>query len=254
MGTPIVLWNDQTKEHCDDAGISIRKTVIRPPGLKRFPYELKSSATRHAPRSSPAKRGVPPLSYFCIMSLIEVPEQLHILGDARLQLREETGRKMLLRMLLPHWKTPHFSLLNIDPRLWATLVQVYTNIPSILTSYPVDLSDPYLPLLQQIPSTPNFTLITILDLQRSKRLTNHNIAALKPLTSLCSLDISFTSISDYAIKVLSRTLTFDGDGEPKGPWGLRILKLRGCVSVSKSVVDILDKFPLLCLVGTFEWS
>lgn len=128
-------------------------------------------------------------------------------------------------------------------------MQIYSNTPSILETYPIDLSDPHLPLLQQIPSTSDFTLITILDLQHSKHLTDDNIIVLKSLYNLCALDISNTCISAYAIKVLSRALDFGEDGVPKGPWGLRVLKMQECWSVSSSIMDYLISFPLLCVVG-----
>lgn len=245
MSTPIILWNNKVKEECDDAGISIRKTVLAPPVPKRFPYESQT-----LPRK---KCGVPPLSYFCIIALKDVAEQLHVLGLARLHLRKETGRKKLLNLLLPGWNTPHFSFLHVDPRIWAAIVQIYSNIPSELAIYPIDLSDPHLPMLQQIPSTPDFTLISILDLQRSKQLTDDNIIVLNSLSNLSALDISDTRVSAYAIRVLSRALGFDGDGEPRGPWGLRILKMKDCYSVSSPIMDYLESFPLLCVVGKINY-
>ncbi|THH11855.1 hypothetical protein EW145_g403 [Phellinidium pouzarii] len=141
-------------------------------------------------------RRVPRLAYFCIKALSDFPEQVYLLGSSRLHFSKDSGGHNVLRSLFPTWKTPDFSLLDIDPRLWATLVQVYANPPSLLSSYPIQLSDPHLQLLQQIPSTPDFTLVTILNLQRCNELSDNTILNLKQLHNL-NLRDTRCSAKDY---------------------------------------------------------
>ncbi|KAH8117315.1 hypothetical protein DFH11DRAFT_1699960, partial [Phellopilus nigrolimitatus] len=240
MAAPIRLWRYKRIEETDDAGVTIIKSDLKfPPATVRPRYECQ---TQH-PRTLNC---VPKLAYFCIRSLLDSPDQLYYMGPARLRLSKDIADRVLLRALLPAWKTTEFSLLDVNPLLWATLVQIYENAPSLLSSYPIHLSDPHLPLLQQIPATQDFALITILDLQRCMQLTDDNIFELKVLHNLCALDVGGTKLSTHGVRRLSQLLLFDDKGGKRGPWALRILKMRGCASIDKDIYNYLLGFPLLC--------
>ncbi|KAI5122049.1 hypothetical protein M0805_006033 [Coniferiporia weirii] len=247
MEAPIVLWNPKSVHAYDDAGIAISKTVLRPSlkGRRPPPYEIYAQQPREL-------RRVPRLAFFCIRALAEYPEQVHLLGPSRLHFSKDAGGHGILRALFPTWKTPDFSLLDVDPRMWATLVQVYANPPSLLASYPIQLADQHLRLLQQIPSTPNFALVTVLDLQRCNKLTDDSITFLKPLHNLGALDVSNTALTAHGINMFSSTLVFDEFGEKKGPWELRILRMRACCGMKGEVIGYLHRFPLLCIVDLRE--
>ena len=161
------------------------------------------------------------------------------------------GTDRILNAVLPRWRSKRFNLLTVHPGLWATLVQVYKDSPDVLSTYPCRLSDPYVPLLAQIPSTPEFSLLTVLDLSRNTQLTDDNILSLKILHNLTALDVSYCqTITSRAILALSRTLTFNELGEKRGPWTLRILRMAGCGKVDGKIFECLLNFPLLCVVGS----
>lgn len=248
MAAPIILWNPKTKSYIesDDAGNKIVKTTLAPPIRAKPLYEAFD------PGQPKRLCYVPRLTSFCIRALSKYPEQLHQLGQTRLifQRKKKGGDNDVLRAVLPKWKSPDFSLLNVDPRLWATIIQVYRNPPELLSSYPLQLSDQYVPLLNQIPATPDFTLITILNLTGSIHLTDDTILSLKPLHNLGALDVSRCKhISARGIEKLSRTLVFDEIGEKRGPWALRVLRMRYCYAINKAIFNCLDAFPLLSCVG-----
>ncbi|KAG6832407.1 hypothetical protein H0H92_002675 [Tricholoma furcatifolium] len=94
----------------------------------------------------------------------------------------------------------------LDPPLCATLVQLYDNLPQQLHSLTLPLAHPHIPLLQAIPNTSLFSLITILDLPACPHLTDSSIIHLSALHSLVALDASATALSSYGIKVLAETL------------------------------------------------
>lgn len=150
-----------------------------------------------------------------------------------------------------HFDPQHARLLHdLDPLLWAALVQVYDGLPDHLRDLSLSLADPHLSRLQEIPHTPLFSLITLLDLPACPHLTDTSIVHLAPLHSLVALDASATSLSSYAIKVLAVTLLWVDDGpQRRGPWPLRILRLRFCDKIDDSVYSHLAKFPLLTVIG-----
>ncbi|KAL5529247.1 hypothetical protein ACEPAG_5232 [Sanghuangporus baumii] len=246
MAAPIVLWNPELSavRESDDAGNKIIRTTLPPPP------SFTPSYRAYDPTQSRNFTRVPRLTSFCIRVLSQYPEQLHQLGSIRLHFHpEKDGADSVLRSVLPEWKTPDFSLLNVDPRLWATVVQIYRNPPEALSSYPCHLSDPHVPLLNQIPCTPDFALLTVLNLAGSQNVTDDNILSLKILHNLTALDLSGSyNLSARGIVALSRTVAFNEVGEKRGPWMLRILRLRSCENVDKVIFNVLHFFPLLAVV------
>ncbi|KEP53633.1 hypothetical protein V565_027980 [Rhizoctonia solani 123E] len=99
-------------------------------------------------------------------------------------------------------------------------------------------------MLSTIPSTPTFSIITVLDLSNCDDLHDSNISQLKILTSLCVLDTSCTHLTDQAIRNLMSTLLLQ---EP-GPLRLQSWSLRNCVGVTNRSLESLGYFPMLCLL------
>lgn len=200
-----------------------------------------ADAGPYAPPTPPL--GVPSLVWFCVSALYRHPDQLHLLGGVRLNYRRELN---------------DIDLYNLDPRLWATLVQLYDRLPDKLSAYQLPLNDTHLPLLQEIPSTPSFSLLTILDLPACKDLDDATIINLKPLHSLVAFDASSTALSTDGIQRLTNTLLLrEPDDEHahlmyRGPWPLRILRLRNCAKVTNDVYPHLAKFPLLSIIGKYS--
>lgn len=254
MSKPINLWRPRPSLASDDAGTTIFKYTI-PQTITQPPY----GSTRDSAASSLLY--VPSLAYFCIQTLLPFPDQLHSLGPARLlyQPPESPEAYDILRALIPEYRTNeplHPS--QVDPRLWAILVQLYTHLPSTFRRYTLPLSDEHLPLLQRIPCTAEFALLTVLELPGCRELTDDTIVELRALHGLCALDASGTALSSWGIKRLSKTLVFSEDeddipastrGSRCGPWGLRILSLRNCMSIISDIFDCLGSFPLLSVVG-----
>ncbi|KAF4608457.1 hypothetical protein EYR40_000802 [Pleurotus pulmonarius] len=237
----ITLWTPSSTVSSDDAGISIKKTTL-PPVPRRFPYP-DPTTTRY--------KYVPSLSLLCILRVYTAPDQLHLLGGLRLNymVAEDRGSFDLLRALIPGFRPAEYTSTQLDPRLWATLIQIYDELPDCLRTYNIPLSDEHLPLLQYVQSTPTFTLITILNLAKCNLLTDANIISLKPLSTLAALDASYTSLSDYGVKSLAGTIVWSDDDQIyRGPSSLRVLKIRGCSKVTNNIYASLFKLPLLCLV------
>ena len=137
----------------------------------------------------------------------------------------------------------------MDPRFWVTVVQIYDNLPASMRTHSLPLLDSHVPLLQQIPSNPLFSLITVLDLPQCPQIEDKNIHSLARLHNLVALDISATTVSSSGIKILADTLQWvDGSTERRGPWLLRILRLRNCFRVNTSIDPHLLKFPLLSVL------
>ncbi|TFK42591.1 hypothetical protein BDQ12DRAFT_283456 [Crucibulum laeve] len=231
----MVLFHSKSVQATDDAGITVLKSV-HPPPYTPGPY---------ASAPAPIVHGVPSLSWICIQKLYHYPDQVDL---TNLQIR--LNYRSYLRfdsILIPDYP-------NIDPRLWATLVQVYDALPDKLESFPIPLDDVHLPLLQRIRSTPLFSLVTVLELPACPDLTDDTIVHLKFLHTLSAFDASATRITAYAIRSLAGTLQINGDAKPKdtrhrGPWMLRILRLRHCKAVTNDVFPHLLKFPLLSVIG-----
>ena len=246
MSRPIVLWNPRQSASSDDAGTTIIKSVL-PQGGEPGKYE-ESHATRF--------RYVPSLVYFAIAKLVEYPDLID-LGLARIHYTMPFAHSKfdILRALMPGFNDPRasFSLSQVDPRLWAVIVQVFANLPKKLRTYPIPLSDKHLPLLQRVPATPHFCLITVLDIAGCRELTDKTILELKSLYALCALDASSTLLSGLGIRRLSGTLLRDQHGQPdtnSGPWRLRMLRLRNCRLMDNTVYAAIAAFPLLCVVGS----
>lgn len=251
MNRPIRLWDSKRHETrtTDDAGTSIVKSVL-PSGVSNpGPYE--SQGVEHYAY-------VPSLASLMLKKLFEFPDQVHSLEHVRLRYQGPSSRGSydLLRELILDYdpNDTNFDLSRVDPRLWATIVQVFSDLPDTFRTYHAALYDKHIPLLQRIPSTPHFCLITILDLSGCLELTDDTIVELKCLSGLSALDASETKLSAYGIKSLSRTLNWSDDDqlthrERRGPWALRTLALRECKGVDKEIFSCLPKFPLLSVVG-----
>ncbi|KAJ7063292.1 hypothetical protein C8F01DRAFT_1229897 [Mycena amicta] len=199
--------------------------------------------------TSPGHKYVPSLAWFCILKLQKFVDQVAVIGNVRLHYRPAASASDfdLLRALFPSLGQPEFNWALVDPRLWATIVQIYDNLPSIFECYPIPLADEHLPLLQ-LAATPNFSLITILELPGpGSQLSDATIVGLKQLHCLCALDASATQVSSHGVKVLAGTVLWS-DGEKKGPWGLRVLRLGNCKAIDDKVVSHLSAFPLLCVL------
>ncbi|KAG6849577.1 hypothetical protein H0H93_007280 [Arthromyces matolae] len=174
---------------------------------------------------------VPSLSSLCLRVLARYPG--HIPLDVRLNYQDDSD---VLDNVL-------------GPAFWSVLVQVYDGLPLYLRTIVVPFSDPHVLSLQQIPQSPQFSLLTILDLPACPSLTDKSIVFIAGLHSLVALDASATSLSSYAIKVLSGTLLWIDNGpQRRGPWPLRILRLRFCNKVDDTVYPHLGKFPLLTVI------
>ncbi|KAG6866905.1 hypothetical protein C0991_003820 [Blastosporella zonata] len=194
----------------------------------------RPSRTPPRPPASIASNRVPSLASLCLRILARYPDQLPI--DARRHLHPA-----LDDVLDPTQRT--------NPTYWAVLVQLYDSLPADLSTLVLPLADADIPLLQRIQQTPLFSLLTVLDLPACPHLTDTSVVLLSPLHSLVALDASATSLSSYAIKVLAGTLLWADDGPlRRGPWPLRILRLRFCGNIDDAVYPHLDKFPLLTVI------
>lgn len=234
---PIILSRGKVSETTDSAGVSIRKTTLAKPGPPG-PYEF----TQHAPTSTE----VPSLAFFCINALVPYPEQVSM--DFQLPYDASNPEK---RDLLTELNADEPS--QVDPRLWAILVQLYSGLPHQWYTYHIPLGDRHLPLLQCIPSTEYFALITVLELSGSREVNDDTIFELKQLRTLVALDLSATELSTLGVLHLANTVawasTEASQPEMRGPWALRILDLRGCKKINQDALPYLDSFKLLSVVG-----
>lgn len=190
---------------------------------------------------------VPPLTYFCIKALVGYPDQVHTLGSHRIKSQPE-----VLRILSPSTfgdgNQAARCLCKLDPRLWSVIVQVCSGLPKGLRNYYIPLGDRHLPLLQAIPSTPSFALVTVLDLAGC--VSDETSHALKSLHGLCALDVSETSISHLGIRHFAPTVTDKSSEQPYGTRGLRILRLNKCHNITDQVIAAISNFPLLTILGS----
>jgi hypothetical protein len=252
MTKPIILWQCDRTESTDDAGITILASTGPPktycqPG----PY-------RDGDQDGPciAETRVPPLSYYCIKCLVQVPELVYHYGPPRpYRPPESPNDPDVLQSLIPRSTQGHFNLDKVDPRLWAILVQTYSDLPQSLRTYRTALCDKYLPLLQRVPTTEHFSLLTVLELPGCPHLNDNTIVHLTALHTLCVLDASRTTLSALGIRCLSGTLKWVEDGvdcanQRRGPWQLRILSLHHCTRVTNAIFQYLESFILLAAVGT----
>lgn len=235
---PIVLAPIRARQAADSDSASRIPTTISL-GL----YESAHGA------NAPAREGlVPPLAYFCIRTLFGYADQVHILGSRRIRCQPE-----VLCALSPstfgHSNTTTRCLCKLDPRLWSIIVQVYSGLPEGLRNYYIPLADRHLPLLQAIPSTPSFALITVLNLARC--LSDDTSHVLKPLHGLCALDISDSHISHLGIRHFAPTVTAKQPESHYGTRGLRILRLNQCRNITDKVIGAVSNFPLLSVLGSY---
>jgi len=251
MSRRIILWDTlrHTSQTTDEAGTTISKSVHHPVVHAPAPYESETDEPRVY---------VPSLAYFALKSLFKYPDQVHALGSLRLQYQALSSSALsydVLRELIPFYdpSDPDFSLAEMDPRLWATIIQVFSDLPDTFRTYHMPLSDEHVPLIQRIPSTPYFSLITILELPGCPELTDETIIQLKYLPGLCALDASTTRLSTHGVKNLSRTLMWSEDSvttrERRGPWAIRILNLQNCPNIDNGIFASLPKFVLLSVIG-----
>ena len=258
---PIVLFVPKRTLETDDACTTIHQYPLAPaPSAVRPPYQQPFQSSPH---NSTSLRYVPPLCYFCIRHLFEYPQDLHALGPACLPYSYPTKRDDfdIIQALIPSYRP--FSLEGqgqepdlrlMDPRLWATLVQIYDGLPPVFRTYTLPLSDPFMPLLQKIPSTEHFSLITTLTLRGCSELTDDTAIELRHLHTLVALDASGTALGTLGMRRLAKSLSWgEGDDLPlperRGLWNLRVLYLRNCINTENGIFGLLPRFPLLSVVG-----
>ncbi|KAJ3827940.1 hypothetical protein F5880DRAFT_1533801 [Lentinula raphanica] len=200
-------------------------------------------------------RYVPSLVALCIRRLALYPDQIS--GVALTYTPPPDSSKFdILKALIPTYNEESFALSAVDPRLWATLVQIYsTTLPEELRTYPISLADTRLPLLQCIPSTSSFSFITILELPGCPHFTDDSLTAIKPLHNLIAIDASETKISAWGLKkLLMPALSLNQVAEESdslsnaGPLGLRILRLRNCNAIDNTIFSSLQKLLLLSVI------
>jgi len=225
-----MLFNPTQTAATDSEGNKVLLTD-HPPPYTPGPYSYQSDI---------ACTQVPSLVSLCIRALVPYPDQVYQL-PVKLNLRPSLH---VLHDLIP-------DPAAVDPRLWAVLVQVYDALPASFASYVTPLADTYLPLLQAIPNTPMFSMVTVLDLPACRHLTDDTIVQLKFLHTLTAFDASQTRLSVYGVRSLAATLQIDDETNNRGPWPLRLLSLRNCRKVTKDVYEYLEKFPLLSVVGEY---
>ncbi|KAH9001283.1 hypothetical protein EDB92DRAFT_1825732 [Lactarius akahatsu] len=255
MRQPIILWQNERTLSTDDAGVTILSSVSPPrtyfqPG----PYYDEDVDVAGPARCPKPLSHVPSLSYFCIKHLVKIPELVYNYGPARpYRSPEYPGGSDVLRTL-PRTPQCNVDLSKVDPRLWAVIVQVYSDLPSDLHIYRTALADKYLPSLQRIPTTEHFSLLTVLEIPGCSHLTDDTIVRLAVIHTLCVLDASNTPLTAQGIRRLSGTLRWGDDGvdfanQRRGPWQLRILSLRNCKQVTDNIYQCLESFMLLAVVG-----
>ncbi|KIK59917.1 hypothetical protein GYMLUDRAFT_261888 [Collybiopsis luxurians FD-317 M1] len=179
---------------------------------------------------------VPSLVSLCIRKLALYPDQIQ---DVALTYAPSNDFD-ILKALIPDY--PQLSSLN--PYLWATLVQIYgSSLPDVFSTLPLSFTDSHLSLLQRIPSSSTFALITILDLPGCSKLTDDIAVSIKSLPSLIAFDASDTAFSSWGIKkLLMPSLAHTG------PWALRMLRLRNCKAIDHTIFKVLHHLPLLSVL------
>ena len=119
---PIILWKPDKAAEYDDGGVLVIKSKLpRPISASSLYKDLKIQTTFSA---------VPRLQFFCIRALLDDVEDLHVMGQMRLRYSRKDGRDFF-RLLVSTWRTPYFSLLQMNPKIWALLVQIYENLQAV---------------------------------------------------------------------------------------------------------------------------
>ncbi|KAG8984161.1 hypothetical protein FRB90_005508, partial [Tulasnella sp. 427] len=210
-------------------------------------------------RKRPGTSSPPPLAYFYIQRYLEsisLTDKGAFLKSCPIPIpyrgKDHPGEYDLLPLLIPHMHLPSGATRweYVDPKLWLTLARVYwaDTLPETFRQYPMPLADPYLPYMQYVEPTDDFSLLVVLDLRGKKEVTDGSIVALKVLHQLALLELSGTVISNAGVAKLAEALRVDEeDGAPRGPWRLRCLGLAR-TSVDTAVEASLRAFPLLSVV------
>ena len=257
----IILWQSERTLSTDDAGVTILNS-INPPRAYFQPgpyYDEGVDVAGPADCRLKPLNHVPPLSYFCIKHLLKTPELVYNYGPARPYRTPEFPGGSDILQSLPRTPLGNVNLDKVDPRLWAVIVQVYSDLPSGLHIYRTALADKYVPSLQRIPTTEHFSLLTVLELPGCSYLNDDTIVRLKILHTLCVLDASDTPVSAQGVRLFSGTLRWADDSvdianQRRGPWQLRILSLRNCKQVTDHIYQYLESFLLLAVVGELHTS
>jgi len=199
-------------------------------------------------------RYVPSLLCLCIEKLALYPDQIS--GVALTYAPSEDSTQFdILKALIPFYADDSFNISLVDPCLWVTLVQIFgISLPEIFTTYQIPLKHTLLPLLQRIPSTPTFSLVTILELPGCTQLTDDLALTLRSLHTLIAFDASDTVLSSWGLRKLLMPALLADDTEQSGqsmygPSGLRILRLRNCKAVDQTIFKSLEKLLLLSVLG-----
>ncbi|KAI9446469.1 hypothetical protein H4582DRAFT_1905933 [Lactarius indigo] len=250
MRQPIILWQNERTLSTDDAGSALQGPTFNPGLTMTKTVDIAGPAGSRRPK--PLSH-IPSLSYFCIKHLLKIPELVYNYGPARPYRSPEFPGGSDILQTLPHTPQGNVDLNKVDPRLWAVIVQVYSDLPSDLHIYRTALADKYIPSLQLIPTTEHFSLLTVLEIPGCSHLTDDTIVRLAVLHTLCVLDASSTPLTAQGIRRLSRTLRWGDDGvntanQRRGPWQLRILSLRNCKQVTDNIYQCLESFILLAVV------
>ncbi|KIY45474.1 hypothetical protein FISHEDRAFT_76653 [Fistulina hepatica ATCC 64428] len=233
---PIILWG-RRRAAVPSADATVKVSVPPPPHVPgRYTLASEDEMARRFTY-------VPSLVSCCIKRLLAYPDQIHLAGSNRICYDQPTSPQDYdaLKALIPSYIPGAVDFRMVDPRLWAIIVQVYKNLPEIFSVYSIPLSDQYLPLLQCIPCTEKFSLITALELSRCPEIDDDTIRELIQLKTLAALDIGYTTISSFGIRRLAL-----GDSGPPVP--LRVLLLQGCRSVDHTIFQYLEKYPLLSVI------
>lgn len=190
-----------------------------------------------------------PLAYYAIKALKPwfykiAPSEELLSSEVSVSTKQE--ERANIGDIVAPWTQKDIS--RLDPSTWAFMIQQYDGLPDHYSRYRLALNDPNLIMLSALPSTPSFSIVTVLDLSKCLDLYDSNISQLKVLSSLCVLDTSGTNLTDQGVKNLKSTLSVS---EP-GPLHLRSWSLRGCAAITNRVFESLAAFPLLCLLGGYR--
>lgn len=256
MSNPITLWRRKATVTSDEAGTAITNYAL--PRFVSGPYEDQEKA-----RCEEKITYIPSLKSICIRKLVDFPDQVPTLGSIHLPYEAPkcSGDYDSLRELIPFYgqgqnqRNDNFLKL-VDPRLWAVIVQIHSGLPDDFRTYNLPLSDIHMPILQQIPQTSRFSLVTVLELCSCNELDDDSIVELRELRVLGALDLCATAVSSFGIGRLSKTLVRSPDEEHAeqrliGPWRIRVLYLKDCMNIDDDVYRSLNDFPVLSVVGEF---
>jgi hypothetical protein len=233
-----------------------------------FNSRWKNTADVYLPPETHSRASlVPSLLWFCLQCLSEFPGQIQLpfrliyrpskhRPPKSFRIIDEIFRRSTAEMPLDgtSGKSRKCELNRLNPLLWAVIIQIFDHIPFALRTYTLSLNDELLPVIQGLNSTDKFSLITILELPGCPGLTDDSISELRYLHTLAAFDASNTKLSTHGVMSLARTLLISDSEELvrklRGPWGLRILRMKHCARIDDAIYPILSSmFPLLSVVG-----